>query len=165
MHWKAPRLQPSFPRRPEASLSTSPSVFIVDHRLPSATSPGTFREVWPTKSRAETVSRVRLYCVTAAHPIKPRVPAPFLQTLPGLVTPLKGHSLSPRSCPCSDAVSALRKVRVLIKLQALVYDISNEGAGKRCREFGDSRSFSLPLHPICLLRPVVSNSNMLPTFF
>ena len=23
----------------------------------------------------------------------------FLQTLPGLVTPLKGHSLSPRSCP------------------------------------------------------------------
>ena len=23
----------------------------------------------------------------------------FLQTLPDLVTPLKGHSLSPRSCP------------------------------------------------------------------
>ena len=33
----------------------------------------------------------------------------FLQTLPDLVTPLKGHSLSPR-----DAVSAVRKVRVLI---------------------------------------------------
>ena len=31
-----------------------------------------------------------------------------------LVTPLKRYSLSPRSCPCSDAVSALRKVRVLI---------------------------------------------------
>ena len=92
----------------------------------------------------------------------------FLQTLPDLVTSLKGHSLSPRSCPhwrcqrppkglgtnhipsiafrhlppnsarfsyategalfisaqlSNDAVSALRKVRVLIKLQALVYDI------------------------------------------
>ena len=38
----------------------------------------------------------------------------FLQTLPDLVTPLKGHSLSPRSCPATHAVSALRKVRVLI---------------------------------------------------
>ena len=28
-----------------------------------------------------------------------RFPAPFLKTLPDLVTPLKGHSLSPRSCP------------------------------------------------------------------
>ena len=36
--------------------------------------------------------------------------------LPDLVTPLKPHSLSPRSCPGTDAVSALRKVRVLIRL-------------------------------------------------
>ena len=37
----------------------------------------------------------------------------------------------------SDAVSALRKVWVLIKLQALVYDILplEEVAGKRCSEF------------------------------
>ena len=34
----------------------------------------------------------------------------------------------------SNTVSALRKVWVLIKLQALVYDI--QGAGKRCSECG-----------------------------
>ena len=45
----------------------------------------------------------------------------FLQTLPELVTPLKGHSLPPHSCPPTR--SAPRKVWVLIKLQALVYDI------------------------------------------
>ena len=38
------------------------------------------------------------FMVLPAH-TKPRFPAPFLQTLPELVTPLKGHSLSPRSCP------------------------------------------------------------------
>ena len=38
----------------------------------------------------------------------------------------------------TDAVSALRKVWVLTKLQALVYDILplEEGAGKRCSECG-----------------------------
>ena len=41
----------------------------------------------------------------------------FLQTLPDLVTSLKGHSFSPRSCP-PHAVSALRKVWVLITLRA-----------------------------------------------
>ena len=37
----------------------------------------------------------------------------LLQTLPDLVTPLKGHSLVSAQLS-SDAVSALRKVRVLI---------------------------------------------------
>ena len=32
----------------------------------------------------------------------------FLQTLPDLVTPLKGHSLSPRSCPSTRSVSSER---------------------------------------------------------
>ena len=49
--------------------------------------------------------------VLPAH-TKPRFPAPFLQTLPELVTPLKGHSLSPRSCP--PTVSALPKVLLLL---------------------------------------------------
>ena len=40
----------------------------------------------------------------------------FLQTLPDLVTPLKGHSLSAQLY--TEAVSALRKVWVLIKLEA-----------------------------------------------
>ena len=39
----------------------------------------------------------------------------FLQTLPDLVTPLKGHSFFISAQLSSDAVSALRKVRVLIK--------------------------------------------------
>ena len=38
----------------------------------------------------------------------------FLQTLADSVTPLKVHSLSPRSCMSTDVVSALRKVWVLI---------------------------------------------------
>ena len=37
----------------------------------------------------------------------------FLQTLPDLFTPLKGHSLSPHSCPLTGSCSAFRKVRVL----------------------------------------------------
>ena len=38
----------------------------------------------------------------------------FLQTLPDLVTPLNGHSISAQLS--TDAVSALRKARVLIRL-------------------------------------------------
>ena len=32
----------------------------------------------------------------------------FLQTLPDLVTPLKGHSLSPRSCPATRSAPSER---------------------------------------------------------
>ena len=35
----------------------------------------------------------------------------FLQTLPDLVTPLKGHSLSPRSCPATHIVQELCESR------------------------------------------------------
>ena len=42
-------------------------------------------------------------------PAKHRFPAPkFLQTLPDLVTSLKGHSLSPRSCPPTRSVPSER---------------------------------------------------------
>ena len=34
--------------------------------------------------------------------------APFLQTLPDLVTPLKGHTLSPRSCPATRSAPSDR---------------------------------------------------------
>ena len=40
----------------------------------------------------------------------------FLQTLPDLVTPLKGHSLSPRSCPATRSAPSV-KVWVLIWLE------------------------------------------------
>ena len=40
----------------------------------------------------------------------------FLQTLPDLVTPLKGHVLFISAQLSTDAVSALRKVWVLISL-------------------------------------------------
>ena len=46
----------------------------------------------------------------------------FLQTLPDFVTPLKGHSLSPCSCPPTRSAPSQR-FGVLIKLQVLVYDI------------------------------------------
>ena len=65
----------------------------------------------------------------------------FRQTLPELVTPLKGHSLylRSRSCLRDSQVSALWMLWVLIKLLALVYDSLpslEEGAGKRRLQFG-----------------------------
>ena len=56
----------------------------------------------------------------------------FLQTLPDLVTPLKGHSLSPRTVHRRGQRPS--KVRVLIKLQALVDDILPTTFGGRCRK-------------------------------
>ena len=47
----------------------------------------------------------------------------FLQTLPDLVINAIEGSLFISAQLSTDAVSALRKVRVLIRLQALVYDI------------------------------------------
>ena len=57
----------------------------------------------------------------------------FLQTLPDLIAPLKGHSLSPRSCPAMRSApserfgywshSEHRFPASSSKLQALVYDI------------------------------------------
>ena len=41
-------------------------------------------------------------CVT----LRASLSGTFLQTLPDLVTPLKGHSLSPRSCPPTRSAPA-----------------------------------------------------------
>ena len=66
---------------------------------------------------------------------------------PDLFTPLKGHSFISAQLS-TDAVSALRKVRVLIKLQALVYDILpwtkmlEDGA----RSVDDCRNYLAPKH-------------------
>ena len=49
---------------------------------------------------------------TDTHTHTHTLPAPlsgtFLQTLPDLVTPLKGHSLSPRSCPATRSAPSER---------------------------------------------------------
>ena len=37
--------------------------------------------------------------LTAKHTLRASLSGTFLQTLPDLVSPLKGHSLSPHSCP------------------------------------------------------------------
>ena len=42
--------------------------------------------------------------VVTADTFRASLSGNFLQTLPGLVTPLKGHSLSPRSCPPTRSV-------------------------------------------------------------
>ena len=58
-----------------------------------------------------------------------------VQTLPELAMPLNGYSISPlHNCPLTLSGSALRKVWVLIKLQALVYDILRSTFGGRCRK-------------------------------
>ena len=38
-------------------------------------------------------------CICVHATLRTSLAVTFLQTLPDLVTPLKGHSLSPRSCP------------------------------------------------------------------
>ena len=66
----------------------------------------------------DAVSALRRVWVLISVTVEPTLRAPlsgtFLQTLPDLDTPLKGHSLSPRSCPPTR--SAPSEVRVLISV-------------------------------------------------
>ena len=43
-----------------------------------------------------------------SHTLRASLSGTFLQTLPDLVTPLKGHSLSPRSCPATRSAPSER---------------------------------------------------------
>ena len=67
----------------------------------------------------------------------------FLQTLPELVTPLKGHSLSPCSCPPTRS-AALRKVWVLITLQASLSGtfLQMKNVVNQCLEFGYYKKYN-----------------------
>ena len=49
-------------------------------------------------TRTDATMTLQLY-VTVVRTLRASLSGTFLQTLPDLVTPLKGHSLSPRSCP------------------------------------------------------------------
>ena len=62
------------------------------------------------------------------HTPSSRLPGTFLQTLPDFVTALKGHSSVISAQLSSDAISALRKVRVLI------YDCRSNLAPKHARK-------------------------------
>ena len=58
-----------------------------------------------THARASEASVV--CCVhTHTHTLRASLSGTFLQTLPDLATPLKGYSLSPRSCPPTRSASA-----------------------------------------------------------
>ena len=46
--------------------------------------------------------------VTLSGKLRAPLSGTFLQTLPDLVTPLKGHSLSPRSCPATRSAPSER---------------------------------------------------------
>ena len=46
--------------------------------------------------------------VWVGHTLRPSLSGTFLQTMPDLVTPLKGHSLSPRNCPPTRSVPSER---------------------------------------------------------
>ena len=67
----------------------------------------------------------------------------FLQTLPELVTPLKGHSLSPCSCPPTRS-AALRKVWVLITLRASLSGtfLQMKNVVNQCLEFGYYKKYN-----------------------
>ena len=56
----------------------------------------------------------------------PSLSGTFLQTLPYLVTPLKGHSLSPRSCPATRSAPSERF--------GYYYDCRNNLAPKHARK-------------------------------
>ena len=58
-----------------------------------------------------------IFCVWKRPTLRASFSGTFFQTLPDLVTPLNGHSLSPRRMS-TDAVGALRNVWVLITLRA-----------------------------------------------
>ena len=53
----------------------------------------------PLGQTGSHVARQIHYCFMYPHTLRASLSCIFLQTLPELVTPLKGHSLSPRSCP------------------------------------------------------------------
>ena len=42
-------------------------------------------------------------CRTASGTLRASLSGTFLQTLPDLVTPLKGYSLNPRNCPAKGS--------------------------------------------------------------
>ena len=52
------------------------------------------------------------------HTLRASLSGTFLQTLTDLVTPQKGHSISISAQLSTDAVCALQKVWVLIRLEA-----------------------------------------------
>ena len=59
-----------------------------------------------TSSQYKTIPRPSITCFqqfvsvnTVSVTLRASLSGTFLQTLPDLVTPLKGHTLSPRSCP------------------------------------------------------------------
>ena len=92
----------------------------------------------------------------------------FLQTLPDLVTPLKGHSIFISVQLSSDAVSALRKVWVLIKLQAVVYDILPSTTAVFCYAIGSRKQsaneqFFVGAQTVVSLLPVSYTHLTLPT--
>ena len=43
------------------------------------------------------------HCINWGITLRASLSGTFLQTLPDLITPLKGHSLSPRSCPATQS--------------------------------------------------------------
>ena len=63
------------------------------------------------KQWTETITPKKNYiykCVMANATLRAPLSGTFLQTLPDLVTPLKGHSLSPRSCPATRSAPSER---------------------------------------------------------
>ena len=50
----------------------------------------------------------QMWCDMVMTTLRTSLSGTFLQTLPDLVTPLKGHSLSPRSCPATRSAYSER---------------------------------------------------------
>ena len=61
----------------------------------------------PVRVGAVTVIKVSV-AMTVRGTLRASLSGTFLQTLPDLDTPLKGHSLSPRSCPATRSAPSER---------------------------------------------------------
>ena len=65
----------------------------------------------PTRTRFSMCLRkmhIAWSLVCVHHTLRASLSGTFLQALPDLVTPLKGHSLSPRSCPATRSAPSER---------------------------------------------------------
>ena len=75
---------------------------------PTENTPDIYWSVLHTRTHARTHARMHARTHAHTHTLRASLSGTFLQTLPDLLRPLKGHSLSPRSCPATRSAPSER---------------------------------------------------------
>ena len=89
--------------------------------------------------------------------LRPSLSGTFLQTLPELVTPLKGYSVFISAQLSTDAVSALRKVWVLIIKTVEASKHARRNKKREARPLRVKAKSSVSIQPFCFKCAGVSN--------